>query len=185
MEKVDLGKRLRTLRKQRKITLQNLSEQANCSVNYLSQVERGLSSPTIETLMRISEALDIRLNDLFAEELHSDFPQVISKNERKSFRKNLSGVTYYALCAPDYQDFLDAFIINLEPGSDTGNVSHKAEGTEFLFVLSGEIDLIFGGQTLCLTTGDSICFDSGKNHYFKNIGASKAEVISIATPPRF
>ena len=185
MKKVDLGKRLRAIRNQKKITLRHLSERSKCSINYLSQVERGLNSPTIETLMKITEALDVKLNDLFSENQVDDLPKVVRKAERKSFSQNMSGVTYHALYSSTGQEFLDTFIIKLTPGANTGNSPHKEEGTEFLFVLSGEIDLIYMGQSLLLSSGDSICFNCGEPHYFKNTGSTHAEIISVATPPRY
>ncbi len=185
MKKVDLGKRLRVIRNQKKITLRHLSERSHCSINYLSQVERGVNSPTIETLMRITDALDIKLNDLFSEDQVDDLPKVIRKGERKSFYKDMSGVTYHALGSSAEQGFLDTFIIRLTPGANTGNPPHKEEGTEFLFVLSGKIDLIYMGHSLQLSSGDSICFNCGNPHYFKNIGSTSAEIISVAAPPRF
>jgi len=185
MKKVDLGKRLRVIRNQKKITLRNLSERSQRSINYLSQVERGLNSPTIETLMRITEALDIKLNDLFSDSQVDDLPKIIRKGERKSFYQDLSGVTYHALGSSAEQGFLDTFIIRLTPGANAGNAPHKDEGTEFLFVLSGEIDFIYMGHSLRLSSGDSICFNCGKPHYFKNIGSTPAEIISVAAPPRY
>jgi transcriptional regulator with XRE-family HTH domain len=185
MNKVDLGKRLRIIRNQKKTTLRNLSEKSQCSINYLSQVERGLNSPTIETLIRITGALDIKLNDLFSEDQVEELPIVIRKGERKSFYQDMSGVTYHALGSSAEQEFLDTFIIRLSPGANTGNSPHKEEGTEFLFVLAGQIELIYMGHSLQLSSGDSISFNCGKPHYFKNTGSISAEVISVAAPPRY
>jgi transcriptional regulator with XRE-family HTH domain len=184
MKKVDLGKRLREIRKQKKITLQNLSDKSQCSINYLSQLERGLNSPTIETLRKIVDALDVKLHDLFSENQIEDLPKVIRKEERQTFYQNLSRVTYYALCSSAAQEFLDSFIIKISPGANIGYSPHKEEGTEFIFVLSGKIDLIYDGHSLRLSSGDSISFNTEKNHYFKNPGSTHAEVISVATPPR-
>ena len=91
MKKVDLGKRLREIRKQKKKTLQNLSDKSQCSINYLSQLERGLNSPTIETLRRIVDALGIKLHDLFLENQIDDLPKVIRKEERQTFTKIFPG----------------------------------------------------------------------------------------------
>jgi transcriptional regulator with XRE-family HTH domain len=184
MKKVDLGIRLREIRKQKKKTLQNLADISQCSINYLSQVERGLNSPTIETLRRIVDALDVQLIDLFSENQIDDLPKVIRKEERQTFYKNLSGVTYYALSSSGDQEFLDSFIIKLKPGANIGYSPHKEEGTEFIFVLSGKIDLIYDGHPLRLSSGDSISFNTEKPHYFKNPGSTHADIISVATPPR-
>jgi transcriptional regulator with XRE-family HTH domain len=63
--KVKFGKRLRTLRKQRDLTQDQLAEAADISVDFLSLVERGKNAPSFKTLRRLATALEVEVKDLF------------------------------------------------------------------------------------------------------------------------
>ena len=183
MEKIDIGNKIRSVRKLRGLSLRDLGKLSHCSVTYLSQLERGLNSPTIETLIKITEALKIQLVDFFSENNLNDSPKVIRKKNRKTLSGELSGVTYEMLSSGEDLN-LDAFQVTLKPKTKIGKVAHEQKGTEFLYVLYGQLDLIFNGMDYKLFSGDSICFEPSKQHELKNTGSSKVEIISISTPPR-
>ena len=182
---MDLGKRLKEIRTQKSLTLRDLEELSSCSANYLSQVERGLNSPTVETLMRITNALGVKLGDFFSHRQIEEPRKIVRKEGRKLAPSSLSGIGYQTLTAPDDQPLLDAFIITLEPGASTGMVAHKQKGNEFLYVLTGRLDLKLNSEVYELHPGDSIRFHSGEPHQIQNNGSVVAEVISVATPPRY
>jgi len=185
MKKIDLGRRMKEIRKNHKYSLKDLSELCQCSVNYLSQLERGLNSPTIVTLIRITEALGVQLVDFFSEKSLNNSPKVIRKKNRKSFSRELSGVTYEMLSSSDDGSLFDAFLVTLRPRATIGTTSHERKGNEFLYVVSGMLDLNIGGLGYKLFPGDSICFNSGEPHELRNNSKSASvEVISISAPPR-
>jgi transcriptional regulator with XRE-family HTH domain len=185
MEKVDLGLRLRWFRKEKKLTLKDLSRLSDYSINYISQVERGLNSPTVETLIKIANALDVSLVDLFSNNGPNSLPKVIRKSNRKSFAVDISGCNYEMIASTECKEFMDAFLIKLDPGASTANSPHKVEGKEFLFVIKGQLELNINGSSLELFQGDSICINSGEPHRLANSGRDLLEVISVSTPPRF
>ena len=92
-----LGERLRSIRKEHKLTLKELSQQADLSLPFLSDVERGVVSPSIETLQKIARTYDMRVKDLFndveglGESTHTTYPEGFSE-----FLKD-----------PDYKDEID------------------------------------------------------------------------------
>ena len=185
MKAVDIGKRIREIRKHRKYSLRDLAELSQCSVNYLSQLERSLNSPTIETLIRITEALGIRLVDFFSGKKLDYSPRVTRGNDRESLSSKMSCVDYQILSSSEDQILLDAFLVTLEPGGNIGRVAHERKGTEFLYVLSGRLDLDINGLTYELFPGDSVCFDSGEPHQLRNRDPATVKVISVSTPPRY
>jgi transcriptional regulator with XRE-family HTH domain len=185
MKKVVIGKKIREIRKNQKYSLKDLSRLSQCSVNYLSQLERGLNSPTIETLIRITEALGVQLVDFFSEKDAGDSPWVIRKKDRKSFSREMAGVSYEKLSSLEDKALLDSFLIKLKPGAMIGNTAHEQKGVEFLYVLSGTLDLTFNGQIYKLFPMDSVCFNSGELHQLGNSGPKPTEVISVSSPPRF
>ncbi len=185
-KKIDIGNKIRQIRKKKDLTLKDLSKLSDCSINYLSQVERGLSSPTIETLMKVTSALGLNLIDFFAENNPEESPKVIRLLERKTFSVNISGCTYEVLCEVDDQHIQDAFLIRLEPGASTNQVpsTHFRPGKEFLYILSGQLNLVINDRKIILFPGDSISIKSGEPHHLENNGTSLMEVISVSAPAR-
>ena len=185
MKKVDLGNRLKDIRNQKKLTLRDLAKLCDCSPNYLSQVERGLNSPTIETLIKITGALGIKLGDFFSDSPMEESRKVIRRTDRKFVPTNFSGIGYQALTPSEDRALMDAFIITLESGASTGMVSHAQGGHEFLYVLSGRLTLKIDKTVHELFPGDSVRFDSGEPHQIQNSSSAVVEIISVATPPRY
>ncbi len=185
-KKIDIGNKIRRIRKKKGLTLKDLSKLSDYSINYLSQVERGLSSPTIETLMKVTSALGLDLIDFFAENNPEESPKVIRLLERKTFSVNISGCTYEILSEVDDQHIQDAFLIRLEPGASTSQVpsTHSRPGKEFLYILSGQLNLVINDRKIILFPGDSISIKSGEPHHLENNGTSLMEVISVSAPPR-
>jgi transcriptional regulator with XRE-family HTH domain len=181
-----IGNKIRRIRKKRDLTLKDLSKLSNCSINYLSQVERGLSSPTWETLMKLTSAFGLDLVDFLVENNIEESPIVIRRLQRKTFSVNISGCTYEVLSDVDNQHIQDAFLIRLEPGVSTNKIpyAHSRPGKEFLYILSGRLDLVINGKKIVLFPGDSTSINSGEPHYLENNNTSLTEVISVSAPPR-
>ena len=185
-KKIELGNRIRRIRKKKGLTLKDLSKLSHCSKNYLSQVERGLSSPTWETLMKVNTALDLDLMDLFVENNIDASPKIIRRLERKTFSVNISGCTYEILSDVDNKHIQDAFLISLEPGASTNKlpITHSRAGKEFLYILSGRLDLVINDRKIMLFPGDSTSINSGEPHHLENNIKMLTEVISVSAPPR-
>src|SRR6476646_792268 len=114
---LDLGARIRTLRLARGATLRELAAQAGATESFLSQVERGVASPSIASVHRIARALDLSIAQLFAEE--GDTGRVVRREARRR-------VTYKGLRAVDefltsnMSGRLQVIMSTIEPGGGTG-----------------------------------------------------------------
>ncbi|MBB2201968.1 helix-turn-helix domain-containing protein [Gluconacetobacter tumulisoli] len=180
MENLDgaLGRRLRERRKSRGLSLQQIADQVGISVGHLSQIERGMSSPSVRDLIRIAEILQTsagELLDLFEEPSrdrivvrHAQRPAVALKN----------GITKLLL-TPHEEAPLKMFMVTLAPGSTTGDELYAHEGIEAGLVLEGRIRLIVEHREMLVGQGDSFRFTSDRPHRFMNAHDGESQVLWV------
>jgi transcriptional regulator with XRE-family HTH domain len=191
-EALELGSRIRRLRRNAGLTLEEVARAADISKSLLSQVERGLASPSINTLRRIAGALEVPIAALF---LGSDDCSngesdrwgrrlVVRRNERKGLHVPRSKVVY-ELLTPDLNRRIEFIWIEYEPGSVTHPEPMSHPGEENAVCLEGSVVVIVDGEEFVLNEGDSISFDSGRMHQVENRSAARAVLVSAITPPAF
>jgi XRE family transcriptional regulator, regulator of sulfur utilization len=151
-----VGITLKSLRKERKLTLKDLAAETGVSISFLSQVERGKSSVTLESLKKISDALGVNPSVFFAKD---DFQDDLSIRQERFFYKDLSHGVQDAIFSP--------ILVTLQPGENEGNAfSHG--GHEFLFVVEGLLTVEIDRKPVQLNEQQSILFDARKTHYWYN-----------------
>ena len=188
---LELGPRIRALRLKKKLTLQAVAERARVSQSLISQVERGLASPSVNTLRRIAGALDVPIAALFLGGSMSDDEidvtgsrLVVRRNERKGLHVPRSKVVY-ELLTPDLNRKVEFIWIEYEPGAITHIEPMSHPGEENALCLEGSVVVTIDAQEFVLTRGDSISFDSGRPHQVENRSKKKAVLVSAITPPSF
>jgi len=151
-----VGNRLKNLRKERNLTLKYLAEKTGVSISFLSQVERGKSSVTLESLKKIADALGVNPSIFFAKD---DLQDDLMTRRERFYYKDLSYGVQDATFSP--------ILVTLQPGENEGNAfSHG--GHEFLFVVEGLLTVEIDGKQLQLSEQQSILFDAHKTHYWFN-----------------
>jgi len=180
---IDVGERLRAIRRSRRCTLRTVADRSGLSESFLSQVERGRSSASIASLRRIADALGVSIADLF--ELDSvPEPRVLRRDERPALAFGVLGRKL--LLTPRPLQNLEVFVGELEVGGSTGDQPYAHGDSEELFVvLSGEVELQVGGEIFELERGDSIEYRSSTPHRASNAGGDLAEVMWIISPPSY
>jgi len=180
---VDVGERLRALRRFRRCTLRTIAERSGLSESFLSQVERGRSSASIASLRRIADALGVSIADLF-EPGGLPGPRVLRRDERPALSFGILGRKL--LLTPRPLHHLEVFMGELEVGGSTGAEAYAHGDSEELFVvLSGTVQLELGGELSELESGDSIDYRSSTPHRISNVGDELAEVMWIISPPSY
>ncbi|GAA0604661.1 XRE family transcriptional regulator [Virgibacillus siamensis] len=162
----ELGVKIKELRKQQKQTLKQISEETGLSISFLSQLEHSKTSATLESLKKISDALNVNPSYFFAKPATGTTPTVVRHEsvdaeltENKFIYRDLSGGMEAPLFSP--------ILIILNPGDNRGsNFSHK--GQEFLYVLEGTLTIHIEGEEHVLHPHDSIFLQSSKSHYWLN-----------------
>ncbi|HEY6835664.1 MAG TPA: XRE family transcriptional regulator [Gaiellaceae bacterium] len=180
---VDVGERLRELRRFRRATLRTIADRSGLSESFLSQVERGRSSASIASLRKIADALGVSMADLFEPD-GVPGPKVIRRQDRPTLAFGVLGKK--ALLTPKPLHHLEVFVGELQVGGSTGDQPYvHGDSEELVVVLSGSVQLELGGELFDLERGDSIDYRSSTPHRVSNTGEELAEVMWIISPPSY
>jgi len=186
MADINLGKKISNIRKLKKMTIKDLSEKSNVTASMLSQLERGLANPSINTLKTIAQALDIQLFTLFVEDEAKD-NLVVKPQDRKQMIIPSEGneIITYELLSPDLKGDVELAIMTLTPKSHTSKDNFKHTGEEVAYVSSGQVHLFLDDQEIVLEEGDSVKIPPNMMHRWYNPYADEATVIFAVSPPSF
>lgn len=180
-EMLALGGRLRDLRTSRKLSLNVVAKGCGVTASMLSQVERGLVAPSLNTLYALSSYFNVGLFELFLEDQPWSEGQVIRKGQRRKVSFPGSAETY-DLLTPTSQRSMSVLELVVPPdrGLFKHGVSH--EGQECTVVVGGSARLDLGGAIHDLDEGDSIYYDAEIPHQFECLGTTEARLLLFMTP---
>jgi transcriptional regulator with XRE-family HTH domain len=163
-----LGIRIKAIRKQRGLTLQNLADKSGLSTAFISKAERGLTSPTFSALLEICKALDVDIVDLT--QSFEDKKVVIRKHERLEMYPLADGLVKYEFTTQRSRK-MKGLWLTLQPGGMTVSRGHSEE--EMGIVIKGKLKVILGKETYFVEEGDSLYIDAHVQHSLKNVGDCK------------
>jgi len=166
-----VGQRLRDLRRQANLSLETVAARSALSVGFLSQVERGLSSPSLRVLATLADVLGVGIAALFgttAGNGHGPRGIVTRAVERAELKLWRTGVSKQLLHPTGSDGKLTLFMVHMEPGGSTGDELYTHDGEEAGLVLEGTMTLTVDAETWTLMTGDSFRFESRRPHRFGN-----------------
>lgn len=182
-----LGLQMRTLRKAAKLSMSDLAEKAKLSVGMISQIERGMASPSIRSLRQISEALGVAPAEFFQDGLRpplEEMGKIVRKNARRMLTLPKNGVSKQLL-TPDLDGETEILLVVVAPGGSSGPEHYVHKGEDAGVVLRGVLELWIDGRMHILQEGDSFRFKSALPHRFANPGEADAEIIWIIAPPLY
>jgi transcriptional regulator with XRE-family HTH domain len=179
-----LGQRLRQSRRQRQLSIRELAQKAGLSVGMVSQIERGLSAPSLRTLRLLANTLDVPISWFFP-----DSPQALAERRyivRNDQRRRLNvphvGIVQEVVSPPD-PGAIEIYEIVLEPGASSGPESYSHEGEKAGLVLTGILSIQLDNDEYTLEAGDSFRFPSTLSHRFANPGDAETRLIWIVLSP--
>ncbi len=165
---LQIGRRIRALRVERDLTLDQLAREVKLTKGQLSKIENGKVSCPVSTLMRVATALGIPVGELFDTNDTQARAVLVRRGDRKPIagRGSKLGHSYESLAfgLPFGKDFEPYFMTIEERKIDPAKNLFKHAGHEFLFLLEGEMDYRHAGQTFTLKPGDSLFFDATYEH---------------------
>jgi transcriptional regulator with XRE-family HTH domain len=176
-----LGQRIRDLRSKAGMTLTDLSKATGVSIGTLSQLERGLVSPTVRTVYTVANALGVMpawLIDPSEDRANGAENRYIVRAGRRSRLLDIDGIRK-DLASPSASDRLRGFFMVIQPGCNSGAQPYSHKGEEIGFLLSGSIELQIDGEAFNLNEGDCFAFPSAKPHRFANNGSRPASVFWV------
>lgn len=182
-----LGPMIRGLRRGKGLTLASLARACGLSLGHLSQVERGISTPTIRQLQAIGQALGVAIGAFFAPDEadapEEDEPHVVRADRRRRLELKGLGLTD-ELLVPDLDRQLEMLLSTIEPGAGCGE-SYVHAGEEAGLVLEGMLELCVEDRVYLLRAGDSFSFPSTSPHRYRNPGLLRTRIVWAITPPSF
>ena len=176
-EEVNVGLRLREIRKKKKYSLRSLAEKSNLNLNTLSMIENSKTSPSVSTLQRISNALEIPISYFF--DLAPQKSTIVFTPKNQRVPASAEHIRLQLLGANLASDKLHQFIVQLAPGDCSGESETVHTGLEFVYCLNGSTEYVVDGKTYLLEPGDSLVFEAYLPHIWCNKSDSFAEILLI------
>lgn len=155
---MNIGTSIRRCRKEKKLTLKAVAEKASISEGFLSQVENDVNSPSVDTLVRICNALGINAGDLLTQVSQQDKLILIRKSEWDDMELSHTGFVTRRFFPPENRTVIDSSIIVIEPGKSIPVRKNIKNGQELLCVLKGSVELMLSDAIYALVEGDSVHF---------------------------
>ncbi|MGQ0751390.1 MAG: helix-turn-helix domain-containing protein [Betaproteobacteria bacterium] len=173
--------RLKRLRELKGITLEQVAARTGLTKSYLSKVERGVSVPSISTALRIAEAFEIGVGDLFGvSESNNDFV-VVRKDERKLFSPKAAnkGYRYEAIAPGQAHGLFEAFVVHPPFDEPPDYKTSQHSGKEVMFVVKGAVEITFPHTAVKLSAGDSLVFNGQMPHRVFSVRPQRAEALIV------
>jgi len=167
---MNFSEKVKKMRQEKKISLQELSDLSGVSKSMISKIEREEKNPTLQVAAQIAEALGTTLSLLLDEPKNQDIA-IIKKDDRIIFNDSLTGFQRILL-SPQFETKGIEFVKNIIPhrGESPMFPSHRNGVKEYITVSKGKLEALIGDKKFKLEAGDSISFQGNNKHQFKNIG---------------
>jgi transcriptional regulator with XRE-family HTH domain len=174
-----VGARVRSLRRERGLTIEQLAVATGLTKGFISQLERDRTAPSLSSIARICDALGVRLSTIFERE---PAPALIRKHERPSVDSYFA-TQNHLLSSQDEHRF-QAIESEVAPGEGAGDELYSLPGeVEFVYVVEGSLELRVGDETHVLETGDALTYQLSKAHTWRNASPTETlRVLWVAVP---
>ena len=183
-----IGTKIVTVRESLGLSCEDLAERSECDVALIRRIEEGELVPSLAPLIKISRALGVRLGTLLDDEggvgpVVTRAADVESVTRLKSLETGTVGGTleFFSLAAGKTARHMEPFLIDVEPADVRALSSH--EGEEFLYVLSGSLEVEYGKDVHTLQAGDAIYYDSIVPHQVRATGEAPARILAVVYAP--
>jgi transcriptional regulator with XRE-family HTH domain len=177
---VEVGSRLRQLRRDQGLSIRALAELSRLNVNTLSLIENGKTSPSVSTLQQIAAALNAPIVAFFETDTPKNSIAHVKANRRS--RAAFAHGTLEDLGAGLTDRVVEPFVVTLEPKADSGPHPIVHTGFEFVFCLQGQLAYQIDDHTYLLEAGDSLLFESHLPHQWHNPTSEKTQAILVLYP---
>ena len=184
-----VGAKIKRLRESKNITIEEVSERSGLSQDQIISIENDEHLPSLGPLIKIARALGVRLGTFLDD--NDDLGPVVCRaeehnssisfsNDAADARKNME---YFSLAKQKAGRQMEPFIIDIQASEEKNFKLSAHEGEEFIFVLSGELEIEYGKQKYLLKEGDSIYYDSIVEHHVHGAAGKAAKILALVYIP--
>ncbi|HSJ37249.1 MAG TPA: XRE family transcriptional regulator [Planococcus sp. (in: firmicutes)] len=175
---MNIGSKIKSLRLKNGLTQEELGERSDLSKGFISQLERDMNSPSIETFFTLLEVLGTTPKEFFED---AESPQLIySSKDHRIYKDDEAGYEVDWLIPTSYKKEMEPIYLTLfKEGHYKKFEPSQAE--TFIYVLEGKVRLVLGDEEYIAVAGDSIYYEASQHHQLSNAGKEKCEMIITAT----
>ncbi|HJW90859.1 MAG TPA: helix-turn-helix domain-containing protein [Anaerolineales bacterium] len=174
---VDVGARLRELRQERGKSMRALARTSGLSTNALSMIERGRTSPSVSTLYKLAEALEVPITAFFRVEPPRQ--EIVFRKASERTRVQFQRGLWEGLGGEAFIGRVEPFMLTLESGASSGPHGMIHSGHEFVMCVRGQLEYEVENQRFSLEPGDALLFASRLRHRWRNPGKSVTNVVIV------
>lgn len=179
-----IGKRIKQLRKEKNMTLEDLSKKTGVALATLSRMENNKMTGTLDSHNRICKALGASIADLYSKiEEASKTVESVSRQKRTEHFVHAKKAKYELLVTKTLDKNIMPLMMKISSGGSTQTEQNKVGVEKFIYITSGTLDATVGKEDYKLHHGDSLYFDASLPHSFKNTSKMEVHAICIVSPP--
>ena len=174
---VNVGERIQELREERDMSMRALARASGLSPNAISVIERGLSSPSVSTLYKLADAMDIPVTVFFMQEVQSQ--DIVFRRAAERTRVPFMRGVWEGLGGEEFVGRVEPFMLTLESGASSGPSGIVHTGHEFVLCLRGQLEYQIDEQLFFLEAGDSLLFAAHLEHRWRNPGKTVCNAMFV------
>jgi len=186
-----IGSKIRGLRETKNLSVEEIAERSGLTVEQINSIENDVNLPSLGPLIKIARALGVRLGT-FMDDSDALGPIVTRAKDREadssiSFsngavdaRKHME---YHPLAQQKAGRHMEPFVIDINPEDSPEFQLSAHEGEEFIYVMQGEVEIVYGKETYNLKEGDSIFYDSIVKHHVHGAPGKSAKILAVVYIP--
>ena len=184
-----VGSKIKGIRESKSLSVEEIAERSGLSVEQVNSIENDENLPSLGPLIKIARALGVRLGTFLDDsdalgpvvcraEEHNN--SISFSNDASDARKNME---YFSLAKEKAGRHMEPFIIDIQPTEEKDFKLSAHEGEEFIYVLSGELEIEYGKEKYLLKEGDSIYYDSIVKHHVHGVAGKAARILALVYIP--
>lgn len=177
-----ISNKLKEIRKQKGVTLQEVANDAGVTKSLVSQIENSRTIPSLPVMLGLIQALDIDLNVFFKDIISTSSGEAVIVRKKEDYqpftKENAKGFFYQRIVSKQFKDaHIDVVLLRLE--KDAKRPMVRTNAYEFKYVLSGTVEYTVGKNKYVLNQGDSMFFDANELHNPKCVDGDEALLLVI------
>ena len=186
-----IGHKIKGIRESKNLTVEEIAERSGLSTEQITSIETDQNLPSLGPLIKIARALGVRLGTFLDDS--DELGPVVCRAEEREMNKSISfsndatdarkHMEYHPLAQQKAGRHMEPFIIDINPTDTLSYTLSAHEGEEFIYVMSGEIEIEYGKEKYCLKAGDSIYYDSIVKHHVHGAPGKSAKILALVYTP--
>jgi transcriptional regulator with XRE-family HTH domain len=186
----NIGGKIRSIRESRNLTISEVAGRAGLNSVQIERIEDDIEIPSLAPLIKIARVLGVRLGTFLDDQ--TELGPVVSRaedcqssairftNDSKVARKHME---YHSLSQDKAGRHMEPFLIDIDAGGQDDFTLSSHEGEEFIYILEGTVEVVYGKEKYTLRAGDSIYYDSVVAHHVHTSDGAPARIIGVVYTP--